>query len=70
MMPHDLLKPWQLVLLVLVCPAVGTFLLFAQPGADRRLKVAALVYCLVVTVIILTLRCPVGQIRIDAVPLS
>jgi len=63
-------KPWQLVLLTALFPAVGTFFVFAQPELNPRIKVLALIYCIVVLVGLLVLRRPAGELIVNAVPLS
>jgi len=66
---HTQLKPWQLVLLMLLFPAVGTFFVCSRDDIDSRLKIAAGAYCFILLLVILMLRRPAGQLIIDAVPI-
>lgn len=67
---HSELKPWQLVVLLLLFPPVGTFFVCLRGNTPVWCKIAAAVYCLVVFIALLTLRRPAGDIFIIATPVS
>ncbi len=64
------LKPWQMAAMLLLFPPVGAFCICTSGLAARWHKIAALVYCALVFLILLSLRRPVGEVIIDAVPIS
>lgn len=64
------LKSWQLVLLVLVFPAVGVWVVWTDESIRLRFKIAALVYCAAAFLALLLLRRPAGGVVINAEPIS
>lgn len=64
------LKPWQLAAMLLLFPPVGAFCICTSPLAARWQKIAALVYCVLVLWLLLSLRLPVGEVVVDAVPIA
>jgi len=61
--------PWQLVLLLVLFPAVGAYFICTRDDISRWIKIVALTYCAVAFIVILSLRRPVGDVIINAEPL-
>lgn len=60
----------QYILLLILAPPIGAFLICTAEHIQSRYKILAAVYCAAVFLIILTLRLPAGEIHIDAQPLN
>ena len=61
-------KLWQLILLAVVLPPVGTLVIWRSAAAPRWLKYACAVYCAGLLLFLLLWRPSAGMVMIDAQP--
>jgi|GEM_PF-1828339 len=64
------LKTWQLVLLVILFPPVGTYFVCTRPKIGIAPKIFALLYTCVALLCTLLLKLPAGTPEINAVSLN
>ena len=62
-------KLWQLILLTVILPPIGTLVIWRSADSPRWLKYASAVYCAALLLFLLLYRPSAGEVIIDAQPL-
>jgi len=64
------LKPWQLVLMVLLFPPIGAYFVCSRPHIKPWIKILTVIYFVAVLLTVLSMRLPAGTVHINAEKLS